>query len=384
MRRIYLDHNASTPLLPEAARAMARFGSESPGNPSSVHLSGRLARAELESVRRQLGQRLGCDPRGWIFTSGATEANNLALRGVLEAGGGGHLVISAVEHSSIARTADWLQGQGVDVTRVGVDADGLVDVDGVAAALRPDTRLVSVMAANHETGVLQPLAAVARRTRAAGVPLHADAAQAVGRVTIDAEETGLDLLTLSGHKLGGPTGIGALWVRQEIEIAPLLLGGGQESTRRSGTENVLGAVGLAAALEAAPWPALAEKVRRLLDRLESGLLGLWPGAVVHGAGARRLPNTASIGFPGLDGEAAVMRLDLEGIAVSLGSACTAGAMTPSPVLRAMGASEELARGSIRFSLGRDSSEDEVDETVRVFQNAVAPARLAPAGGMEVG
>jgi cysteine desulfurase len=377
MPRIYLDHNATFPPFPEAVRAMQGW-LEGFGNPSSVHWHGRRARAALEEARARVAALCGGRPAEIVLTSGATEANALALRGALDAAGGGDLVISAIEHPSVAATAEWLEGRGVGRTRVGVGREGRVDPAAVAAALGPRTVLVSVMLANHETGVVQPIREIAAAARRAGALVHTDAAQAAGRVPIDAEALGVDLLTLSAHKLGGPPGVGALWVRPGTPLAPLLHGGGQEAGRRAGTENLAGAVGFgAAARVAADLARDGAAVAALRDRLETGLCAAWPGAVVHGRGAARLPNTACLGFPGLDGEAAVMRLDLEGIAASLGSACASGSMRPSPVLLAMGAGEDLARASLRFSLGPRTTRAEIDRTVEVFERCVAPAR-APA------
>ncbi len=381
MPAIYLDHNASTPQLPAVTRAQLPFLDGPRGNPSSVHAAGRKARQALEEAREQVANLLGAQPREVVFTSGATEANNLALQGVTAARNGG-LILSTVEHPSVAKAADHLAGNGVNVGRLPVDAEGRVDPGDLARLLQPGTVLVSVMLANNETGVVQPIRELSMVCREAGVALHVDAAQAMGRLSVDVGDLGADLLSLSGHKMHGPTGIGALWVRQGVSLAALLHGGGQESNRRSGSENVAGAVGLGAAAchaaEAQEW--LRKDLADLRDHLERLLLESWRGAVVHGAGAARLPNTTLVGFPGLDGEAAVMRLDLEGVAVSLGSACSTGTMRPSTVLAAMGVPESLAAGSLRFSLGPDNTRAEIDAVVQIFQHALAPP--APAGVLE--
>lgn len=377
MPAIYLDHNASTPQLAAVTRAQLPFLDGPRGNPSSVHAAGRVARQALEEAREQVANLLGAQPREVVFTSGATEANNLALLGVTAACNGG-LILSAVEHPSVAKAADHLAGSGVSVARLPVDAEGRVDPGDLRRLLQPGTVLVSVMLANNETGVLQPIRELSAVCREAGVLLHVDAVQAMGRLSVDVGDLGADLLSLSGHKMHGPAGIGALWVRQGVSLAPLLHGGGQESNRRSGSENVAGAVGLGAAAchAAEAQERLQKDLAGLRDHLERRLLELWPTAVVHGAGAARLSNTTLVGFPGLDGEAAVMRLDLEGVAVSLGSACSTGTMRSSTVLAAMGVPESLAAGSLRFSLGPDNTRAEIDEVVQIFQRALTPS--APA------
>jgi len=371
MRRIYLDHNAGAPQHAEVTRAMLACLEEDCGNPSSVHEAGRRGRARLEESRQAIAALLHADPAGVVFTSGATEANNLALWGrVGAAPGGAHLVVAEVEHPSVREAANAVAAAGGAVSWVGVDREGRVDPEAVLRAVTSATRLVSVQVANPETGVLQALPAIAARLRPRGVPLHADAAQAVGRIRVAVDELGVDLLTLSGHKLGGPRGTGALWVRPGCALQPRQVGGGQERGMRAGTENVPGAVGLAAAARLAVRTLeRAGEIEARRDRLAAALVGLWPGAAVHGAGAARLPNTCSVCLPGLDGEIAVARLDLDGIAVSMGSACSVGTLRPSQVLRAMGVSEALARASLRFSLGPDTGDDEIDETIARFARA---------------
>lgn len=376
MTAIYLDHNATTPQLPAVTRAQLPFLEGARGNPSSVHTAGRAAREALERAREQVAGLLGAQPREMVFTSGATEANNMALLGAMAARPG-TLVVSAVEHPSVAKVADHLAGSGVEVTRVGVDATGRVHPDRLRRLLSPETTLVSVMLANNETGVVQPIRELAMVCGQAGVALHVDAAQAVGRISVDVGELGADLLSLSGHKMHGPTGVGALWVRPGTSLAPCVHGGGQEFNRRSGSENVAGAVGLGAAAQHAAdtWKQVSRDVAVVRDHLEGELQASWPGAVVHGAGALRLPNTTLMGFPGLDGEAAVMRLDLEGVAVALGSACSTGTMRPSTVLAAMGVPESLAAGSLRFSLGPENTRAQMEEVARIFRSVLAPVQV---------
>lgn len=377
MRRIYLDHNAGAPQHPEVTRAVLRCLEAGCGNPSSVHGEGRRARALLEEARGRVASLLGGDPAGVVFTSGATEANNLALRGRVEAAApGAHLIVTAVEHPSVAAVAEALSRRGAQVTRVPVGGDGRVDPGAVRRAVLPSTALVSIQAANPETGVLQPVAEIAAALAGTDVPLHVDAAQAAGRIPLAVDEMGADLVTLSGHKMGGPRGTGALWIRPGVSLAPLLSGGGQERGFRAGTENVPGAVGLGEAAACAEAGRRRGEVAALRDRLEVALLRFWPGAVAHGAAAPRLPNTTCVGFPGLDGEAAVIRLDLEGIAVSMGSACSTGTMRPSDVLLAMGVPAELARASLRFSLGIETSGEEIDEILAAFVRSFAPGRAA--------
>jgi cysteine desulfurase len=371
MRRIYLDHNAGAPQHADVTRAMLACFEEDCGNPSSVHEAGRRGRERLEQARHEVAALLQADPAGLVLTSGATEANNLALRGRAGiAPGGRHLVVAAVEHPSVREVAAAVEAAGGALSWVPVDGEGRVDPAAVATAVTEATCLVSVQLANPETGVLQGLAAIADRLRPLGVPLHADAAQAVGRLRVSVDELGVDLLTISGHKMGGPRGTGALWVRRGCALQPQQAGGGQERGMRAGTENVPGAVGLAAAARlAARTIGNGAQIAARRDRLEAGLIRLWPGAAVHGAGAARLPNTCCICLPGLDGDLAVARLDLDGVAVSMGSACSVGTQRPSEVLRVMGVSEERARASLRFSLGPDTRDDEIEEALARFARA---------------
>ncbi|MGD8376473.1 MAG: aminotransferase class V-fold PLP-dependent enzyme, partial [Acidobacteriota bacterium] len=331
MPHVYLDHNATSPLLECAARAMRDAVRGARGNPSSVHRAGREARRVLEEARGSLARCIGGAPGGLVLTSGATEGNNLALHGLFPCAEAaapvrGTVVTTAAEHASVRAPCDRLRRRGHTISVLPVAPDGTVARERVRDSLAGDARLLSIQLANPETGVIQPIAELAAEARRAGVVMHVDAAQALGRIPVDVEALGVDLLTLSAHKLGGPVGVGALWVREGLKLAAWIEGGGQEGGRRGGTENVVGAVGFAAAAVAARDIA---RMAALRDRLEEGLCAAWPGAVVHGAGAPRLPNTTCIGFPGLDGPFALARLDLEGIAASLGSACSIGTMRPS-------------------------------------------------------
>jgi cysteine desulfurase len=381
--QVYLDHNATTPLRPEVRAAMLPYLESVPGNPSSLHRPGQEARAAVNAARSALARCLGGRPEEWIFVASGTEADNLAVKGAALAEPDGHVLVSAVEHPAVARSADWLAGRGYDVERIPVGGEGRVDPDSVRARLRPDTRVVSVMTVNNEVGTLQPVAEIAVLCREAGVTFHTDAAQAPGRVPIDVGALGADLVSVSAHKMHGPKGVGALYCRWGTPIVPLLHGGTHEKGRRAGTENVAGVVGLAAALEL----ALAERVETaprvaaLRDRLEHGLLERVPGASVNGGGAERAPNVTSIAFAYVESEPLLVDMDLQGVCASSGSACSTGAVEPSPVLLAMGKSPEAAWGSVRFSLGRDTTEDEIDHALRVVPPIVARLRaLSPAAG----
>ena len=359
MPRIYLDHNASSPPVP-AARAAVAAALDVAGNPSSIHEEGRRARDLVERARAEVAALVGAGRDDVVFTSGGTEANALALRGSITAARR-RLVVSAVEHPSVRATADALAAEGVAVTVLPVDGSGLLSLGALEAALGPDVALVSVQAANHETGVLQPLAEVAARTRSAGVPLHVDAVQAAGKVDMPLEVA--DFVSLSAHKLGGPAGTGALVARAPLAV---VAGGHQERGRRGGTENLLGIVGFGAAARVARSYPFTQ-MRSLRDRLQEGLARL--GGRVHG-GEPRAPGTLSIAFAGVPGELLVQSLDLAGIAASTGAACTSGTVAPSPVLLAMGLLPAEARLAVRFSLGPTTTAAEIDEVL-----AVVPALL---------
>lgn len=368
----YFDHNATTPVSAEVLEAMLPVMTEVFGNASSIHHFGQAARQKLDDARRQVAAMLGAEPEEIVFTSGGTEADNLALIGT-----GGHAITTTIEHSAVLGAAARL----ASMTLVKVDSRGLVDPDDVRRALRSDTKIVSVMHANNEIGVIQPLAEIARIAREAGVVMHSDGVQAAGKIPVDVKALGVDLYSITGHKFYGPKGAGALYVRKGTHVAPMLYGGHHESDRRAGTENVAGAVGLGRAAQwiidegAAEWPRMAA----LRDRLEQGILSGVSGAHVNAPGTPRTPNTSNIRFDGIDSEPLLIALDLRGFAVSAGSACSSGAAEPSHVLTAIGLTRDEARSSIRFSLGRSNTVEQVDALIEAVAESVAHLRkLAPA------
>jgi cysteine desulfurase len=376
---IYLDHNATTPVLPEVVEAMRTAYAEPLLNPASQHEFGRRARRVVEDARERLGQLVGAQMAGRdadrvVFTSGGTEANNLALRGRLEVGTAAgehrfsgaepaHLVISALEHPSITALADELARRGVSVVRLSVDRRGVLSVDELAQALRPETRLVAAILGHNETGVLQPVAELAAVSRAHGVPLHTDAAQVIGKIPVEFRALGATTMSFAAHKFHGPLGIGALVVRHGVELVPQLFGGFQQGGLRPGTESPALVVGMLRALEI--WQAerddRATRLRGLRDQLEQALCAGWPDAVVLGGEAERLPHTLSIALVGLDRQELFLALDQAGVACSTGSACASGSSEPSPALVAMGCDEPVFRSALRFSLGATTTAEEVDE-----------------------
>jgi cysteine desulfurase len=374
---IYLDHNATTPLLPAALDAMRPYLGAPAGNASSAHAAGRVARAAVEQARRTIAAAVGVSPSEVVFTSGGTESNNLALFGAVPEARGAHLVVAPIEHASVLAPVRELERRGARVTWLAVDAAGRVGPDDVAAALRPETTLVSVGWANNEIGTVQPIAAIGALCRARGVRLHVDAAQALGKLPIDAGAA--DLCTLSAHKLGGPLGVGALVVRRGTALRPLCFGGEQERGRRPGTENVAAIVGLAAAL--AVQPHLDATVGALRERLWSGLAGI-PAVRRYSPTDGCLLNTLTVGFAGVRGEALVAALDLEGVAVSVGSACAAGSGEPSHVLRAIGCDELEASGGVRFSLGAATTGDEIEMAATAVRRVVARMRNVADGAAQ--
>jgi cysteine desulfurase len=391
MQPIYLDHNATTPVLPEVAAAMAECQATGFANPESQHQLGRRARRMLEDAREGIAEMLGVDLHRrpadrLIFTSGGTEANNLAIFGLSgacspsplmgEGRGEGNtarsgavpprLVISSIEHPSVARAAEALARRAWIVDVVPVSSDGVVCAERLDSLLAQRPRLISVMAANNETGVIQPIRELAAQAAAAAVPLHTDAVQAVGKIPVSFRDLGTAAMSIAAHKFNGPRGIGALAVRGGVPLDPLLFGGFQEDGFRPGTQSVALVVGMQVALAVFHREQTERQARvaRLRDRLEAALVSAWPSAVVHGTGATRLPNTTCIAFPGRDRQALVMALDLAGVACSTGSACASGSSEPSPTLMAMGLADELVSSSIRFSLGATTTADEIDEAIK--------------------
>jgi len=381
MRRVYLDHAATTPVDPEVALLMAQVLREVPGNPSSIYAEGRRARALVDRAREEVAQAIGADPAEIVFTSGGTEADNLALRGVLKAreGEADGIVTTAIEHHAVLDTAHDLEAHGqARVSVIGVDRDGRVAPAAVGAAIDDRTAIVSVMHGNNEIGTLQPIAAIGAICRERGVTFHSDAVQTVGALEIDVRSLAVDLLSVNAHKFYGPKGVGALYVRTGTRIATVQTGGGQEKGRRTGTENVAGVVGLGAALRIAAARRVTESARQaaLRDTLIAGIRARIPEATLTGHPTDRLPNNASFCFRGTQGEALVVSLDLEGFSVSSGSACTSGNTDPSHVLLALGLERDLAQGSLRLTLGRSTSDADVDALLAVLPPIVARLRAA--------
>ncbi|MGP0017055.1 MAG: cysteine desulfurase family protein [Candidatus Sulfotelmatobacter sp.] len=379
MHRIYLDNNATTPVLPEVFEAMKPYFGEQFGNASSIHHHGQQTRAAVEDARESVAALLGCRASEIVFTSGGTEADNLAIAGLV--GAGDHVITSRIEHHAVLQACKHLEEIGADVTVLPVDGRCLVDPEDVRRALRPNSKLISVMMANNETGVLQPVEAIGRIAAEAGVCFHTDAVQAAGKVEIDVRRIGCDALSISGHKIHAPQGVGALCVRKGLRLQPLFYGGRHERSRRAGTENVPGIVGLGKAAQMAK-EALDrgddKKMAAMRDRLQQGILAQVEDAAVNGDGAARVPNTCNIHFDHIDGEAMVIALDLKGVAVSTGAACSSGAIEPSHVLVAMGLRPDQARASIRFSLGKQTVADDIDIALALVPETVARLReLSP-------
>jgi cysteine desulfurase len=379
MQRVYLDNNATTPLLPEVFEAMRPYYLERFGNASSIHQQGQQARAAVEQARESVAALLGCRAAEVVFTSGGTEGDNLAIFGVV--GSGDHIITSTIEHHAVLNACKRLEQMGCEVTYVPVDGRGLVDPAAIAAAIRPSTRLITVMMANNETGVVQPVADIGKVAQERGILFHTDAVQAAGKIPVSVKEIGCQLLTFSGHKLHGPQGTGALYVRRGTLLKPLFYGGRHERSRRAGTENLPGIVGLGRAAEIArEWLVNCGdgEMAAMRDRLEQTILARVERARVNSAGAPRTPNTSNIVFECIEGEALVIALDLKGVSVSTGAACSSGAIEPSHVLTAMGLSGEGARASIRFSLGKQTTEEDIEFVLEKVPETVARLReLSP-------
>ena len=378
MKRVYLDYAATTPLRTEVLAAMLPYFTENAGNASSLHQTGQRAKRALENARQTVATAIGAEPGEIIFTSGGTESDNLALIGTALANRarGNHVMTSSIEHHAVLNTCQYLETQGFEATYLPVDRYGVVDLEVLRASLRDDTILISVMLANNEVGTIEPVAEIARLVKGRGILVHSDAIQAVGKAPVRVDDLGVDLLSLTAHKLNGPKGVGALYVRRGTPIQPLFHGGHHEHSIRPGTQNVAGIVGLAEALRLATQEldTEARRLEALRARLEAGILERIPGTVVNGHPSQHLPNVLNASFAGVEGESLLLALDVKGISVSTGSACAAGATEPSPVLQAMGLPRELALGALRFSLGHDTTEEEIDYALDALVQVVARLR----------
>lgn len=386
---IYLDHNATTPVDPRVFEAMKPYLTEYYGNPSSIYRAGQDVRKVVEDARDTLAALLGAAPREVYFTSGGTESDNTAIKGIALNRGSGHIITSAIEHPAVFEVVKWLEKRGFSATFVGVDRDGLVDPEEVKQAIREDTIVISIMHANNEVGTLQPIEEIAAIAREKNIPFHTDAVQTTGKLKIDVGAMGIDLLSLSAHKFYGPKGVGALYVRKGTKFDPCVHGGHQERGVRGGTENVAGIIGLGKAVEiaAAEMDQESVRVRKLRDRLESGLAGAIDDLRFNGHREKRMFNTSSVIIKYVEGEAMLLNLDYHGIAASSGSACTSGSLDPSHVLLAMGLPAPIAHGSLRFSLGRATTEEGVDKVIEVLPPIVEKLRAMsafPRDGFEEG
>lgn len=382
MRRIYFDHNATTPVDSQVLEAMLPYFSTEYGNASSIHSFGQGTRAAVERARSAVAALLGAKATEITFTSGGTESDNLAVLGIVEAAGDAkkHIITTQIEHSATLNPCQVLAQRGMDVTFIPVNRDGVVDPADIRLAIRPETLLITVMHANNEIGTVQPIEEIGRIAAEADVWFHADGVQTAGKIPVDVNQLGVDLYSISAHKIYGPKGVGALYVRAETKLEPVFYGGHHERDRRPGTENVPGIVGLGCAADLARERMSEDSARisRLRDRFEKGVLAAVPDAFVNGAGAPRVPNTSNIAFPGLASEALLIALDLKGLACSSGSACSSGAVTPSHVLTAIGLAAPEARASLRFSLGRHTTEADVDFVLEMLPAEVARLRtLSP-------
>jgi len=377
-RRVYLDHNASTPVHPEVVAEMLPYFSDVYGNPSSVHGFGRDARAAVDAARDRVAAFLRVRPEELVFTSGGTESDNFGVKGLALARGSGHVITSRVEHHAVLRSAQALEAQGFTVTYLPVDQYGMVDPDDVRRALRPDTIAISIMHANSEVGTIQPVRAIGALARDAGVPFHVDAVQTFGKVEVDVHAMNIDALSFSSHKIYGPKGIAGLYIRRGTKMVSIQHGGEHERRRRAGTENVPGIVGLGKAVEirARDMKAEAERVSALRDRMWEGIRARVPDVRLNGHPTERLPGTANVCYRNVESESIVLGLDLKGIAVSAGSACTAGSVEPSHVLVAMGVPLDWAMGAVRSSLGRSTTTEDVDFVVTSVTEVVSRIRQA--------
>lgn len=379
MTRIYLDHNATTPLLPEVLDRMTAVLRDEFGNPSSVHHFGQRTKAVVDDARSAVAALIGADPSEVVFTSGGTESDNFAIRGVAEAvegTGRRHLIATGIEHEAVLNTLKALARRGWRVTLLPVDQTGVVSPDALRSAMTDDTAVVSVMHANNEVGTIQPVQALAAIAHERGAVMHTDAVQSAGKIPVNVKSLGADLLSMSAHKMNGPKGAGAIWMRRGLRLVPVLTGGRHERSRRAGTENVAGIAGfgVAAAAAARKMAPEADRLAALRDRLEREVLAAVPGTAVNGAGSPRVPNTTNISFERIEAESLLIALDLAGFAVSTGSACSSGTLEPSHVLKAMGFSAHRTQNSIRFSLGMGNTESDVDRLVGALPGIVEKLR----------
>jgi cysteine desulfurase len=378
VRRVYFDHSATTRVLPEVFDAMTPFFLDKFGNSSSIHSFGREAKVALEDSRKHVASLLNADPAEIIFTSGGTEADNLAVKGVAMYKGKmkGHTITTKVEHHAILEPCEFLKRFGFEVTYIPVSSEGLVDPTDIERAIRNDTVLISVMMANNEIGTIQPIREIGRIAQSKNIPFHTDAVQAIGKLPIDVKADNIDLLSLSAHKFHGPKGVGALYVRKGTKIEPIIQGGGQERGLRSSTVNVAGAVGLGKAAEMAKrdLEPTAEKMKRLRDKMLMAVPELIPKSYVNGHKTKRLVNNAHFRFDFIEGEGLILQLDFKGIAASTGSACSTGSLEPSHVLLALGLTHQQAHGSLRITLGRENTEEEVDYLLEVLPGVVSKLR----------
>jgi cysteine desulfurase len=378
VKRIYMDNNATTPVRPEVLEAMLPFYREQFGNPSSVHWAGRAVAGAVEKAREQVARLINCSPAEVVFLSCGSEGDNMAIKGTADAlrDKGNHIITTAVEHPAVLETCKFMEKQGYRVTYLPVDRDGMLDLAELEAAITDQTILISVMWANNETGNLYPIEKIGAIARKYKVRFHTDAVQAVGKVPVDVQKANVDMLVLSGHKLGAPKGVGAMYVRRGTKMTPLLHGGHQERNRRAGTHNVAAIVGLGLACElaGAEMEETMARVRRLREKLEQGITNAIPHVKLNGHPTQRLPNTLNISFAYIEGESLLLNFDMKGVAASSGSACTSGSLEPSHVMGAMCVEITLAHSSTRFSLGRDNTEEDVDYVLEILPPIVQRLR----------
>lgn len=376
MDRIYLDHNATTPVRPEVRDRMLPFFGELFGNPSSAHSFGQEVKVHLEEARQRIAGQLGASPAQIVFTGGGTESDNYAIKGVAFAAGEGHIITALTEHPAVLQTVSWLAKKGFDATYLPVGLSGIIDPDDMKKALRPDTILVSIMHMNNEIGTVQPIEEIAAVTKEAGVYFHTDAVQSFGKLPTKVDDLGVDLLSVAGHKIYGSKGVGALYIRKGTRIDPLIIGGAQEKRRRSGTENIAGIVGFGEAIvqAEAEREEIYDRLIGLREKLVKGITERVPEVVINGDPGRNFPSTVSASVSHVEGESLLLSLDMEGIAVSTGSACSSGSLEPSHVLMAMGIDTVLAQGTLRFSMGRGTTEAQIDYLLEVFPPIVERLR----------